>query len=989
MQSVVLPPSQIVSLCTASMSQLTQSTFPPGASSKPNLTTFSHAGALAAGPEKAEGEATRTHTVHADENDKCPSCETRGRRNLVICIDGTSNQFSKKNTNVVELYSRLVKDDNQLTFYNSGIGTYAEPSWKSWDYRKQVIMNKLDLAFALRFEKIILGAYAWLVDHYEAGDQIFCFGFSRGAYQVRALAAMIETVGLLHKGNSDQIPFAYELYAASARCEVGGDQPLEADKTGDDSPSTHVATQSVPSGSAEPPLAAQSSPGAESTAVVAQRPLALFGRIIRRFRARASSPDRGHQGFVTLDSASDLHRSPPRERVPTQSSGFAEASSVLDEWGDEQSESFDPTWFPQPKRRAGKFEAQAGLRGADDITMQQRFKETFSRSVKVHFIGAWDTVSSVGFIRDKTLPGTTDGMKSVCYFRHALALHEYRVKFLPEYANGGDGPGNEETTAGDDQLLPHTKEVWFSGSHSDIGGGNAANTTLDRFGPSLRWMSFEAVLAGLRIENGPRAWEPIQISKSLTPTWWLIECMPIKRLSYRDRRSTISWPPPLGARRRIRPGQLVHETVLEECVPLPHVTRPKTEVDAYSKAQTLLHSLRNSMAQVHAISHLLETLWSSPSGSQSLLDLKEDLLRAVFDRAMALNRSRQPSSSAPARMKELRLLHDSLSYDSLEAVRKMGQLQTLLGTSEWDPYETFPFALHGHEHLVSSVAFISPSLVVSCSYDNSAIIWSLKTGEAVETAVSQCWKKGHCNCVATAPEGNLIAISSDDNIIRIWTHADGRVSDSGICMRADALVLSLAFSSDGSRVVSGSIHGILCVWNTLNGEPIGRAQHFKQDTLWSVAFCPTGNCVASGSADGAIRIWDARTLQLLSDTMSVRMVNILSLAFSPDGRSIASASNDRRIRVWDTETRSLRHTIECLSCCVAFSPTGMHLAAGSSDLAVRIWDVATGDEVAALKGHTRPIFSLSFSPDGTRIAPGSPDRTVRVWDRIPAYQLKS
>ena len=54
-----------------------------------------------------------------------------------------------QNTNVVELYSRLVKDDKQLTFYNSGIGTYAKPSWKSWDYRKQVIMNKLDLAFAL------------------------------------------------------------------------------------------------------------------------------------------------------------------------------------------------------------------------------------------------------------------------------------------------------------------------------------------------------------------------------------------------------------------------------------------------------------------------------------------------------------------------------------------------------------------------------------------------------------------------------------------------------------------------------------------------------------------------------------------------------------------------------------------------------------------------------------------------------------------------
>lgn len=46
-----------------------------------------------------------------------------------------------------------------------------------------------------------------------------------------------------------------------------------------------------------------------------------------------------------------------------------------------------------------------------------------------------DTVSSVGIVRDKTLPGTTDGMKHVTYFRHALALDERRVKFLPEYAH--------------------------------------------------------------------------------------------------------------------------------------------------------------------------------------------------------------------------------------------------------------------------------------------------------------------------------------------------------------------------------------------------------------------------------------------------------------------------------------------------------------------------------------------------------------------------
>ena len=55
-----------------------------------------------------------------------------------------------------------------------------------------------------------------------------------------------------------------------------------------------------------------------------------------------------------------------------------------------------------------------------------------------------DTVSSIKIAGGRTmLPGTVEGMTHVCYFRHALALDERRVKFLPEYAQGGDAkPSN-------------------------------------------------------------------------------------------------------------------------------------------------------------------------------------------------------------------------------------------------------------------------------------------------------------------------------------------------------------------------------------------------------------------------------------------------------------------------------------------------------------------------------------------------------------------
>ncbi|KAF8602111.1 hypothetical protein BDV93DRAFT_406213, partial [Ceratobasidium sp. AG-I] len=127
-------------------------------------------------------------------------------RNLVVCIDGTSNQFSEKNTNVVELYSHVIKNESQLTYYNSGIGTYAKPTRTSPSHWIKVIASNLDVLFAGHLEKVIIAAYRWLSDHYQPGDKIYLFGFSRGAYQIRALAAMINTVGLIFPGNQEQIP---------------------------------------------------------------------------------------------------------------------------------------------------------------------------------------------------------------------------------------------------------------------------------------------------------------------------------------------------------------------------------------------------------------------------------------------------------------------------------------------------------------------------------------------------------------------------------------------------------------------------------------------------------------------------------------------------------------------------------------------------------------------------------------------------------------
>jgi uncharacterized protein (DUF2235 family) len=143
----------------------------------PNLSVkkqdFKHAISSSANYRPPRSDADPRFTPY-----EMPCGHKMNSRNLVVCIDGTSNQFGAKNTNVIELYNLILKEvnDNQRTWYNSGIGTYARPSWKSLKFYKKVLFHNIDLAIAWDFERTVLGAYHWLSENYEQGDCIFLFG---------------------------------------------------------------------------------------------------------------------------------------------------------------------------------------------------------------------------------------------------------------------------------------------------------------------------------------------------------------------------------------------------------------------------------------------------------------------------------------------------------------------------------------------------------------------------------------------------------------------------------------------------------------------------------------------------------------------------------------------------------------------------------------------------------------------------------------------
>ncbi|KIP02123.1 hypothetical protein PHLGIDRAFT_122743 [Phlebiopsis gigantea 11061_1 CR5-6] len=722
---------------------------------------------------------------------KCPPPppEKKGR-NLVVCIDGTANQFSLNNTHVVELYSRLEKNDKQLTYYDSGIGTFVKPSnWIGWLI--QLIIHIWDMMVA------------W--------------------------------------GNNNQIGFAYELYLAT-------------------------------------------------------------------------------MALLSLEESND--------------------AGAGDDRAEKEVSSKDPSY---------------------PMELCNEFKRTLCHDgVRAHFVGVWDTVSSVGITRGPSLPETTTGMSHVCGVCHCIALDERRNKFQPEYVNGGKGPSKD---------AHNIKEVWFAGSHSDIGGGNTENLKSDGFGPPLRWILYEAMDFGLRVKPFKGAkWKPSEHHPSLVGVWKLLEYYPFRRLSYntadeKDNEDCCRWPPNLGRGRHVQPGQKIHASVLQFMKDNPDY-KPAAELnngctwddvrtldadptdrsallvsDLYSSASDIIAGLdkivlESPNAQItRRHTDLLGQLTSSSGGGQSIID--------VPDAANILLRS----------LEHLRV------QNALAGDEKSSVFDTLV-----QALSTFPSLPEGCLPRANSQLRVwldwAPTGLknqIIRTFGNGPL-YKPQTGHT--TAV---W------CVAFSPDGTQVAYGCSDCTIRLCAAETWQPIGEPLYGHSN-WIWAVAFSPDGTRIVSGSRDKTLRLWDAETHQAVGTPLTGHQSSVRSAAFSPDGKLFASGSDDKTIRIWDAKTRRLVGEPLCGHKGWVASVAFSPDGRLVASGSGD------DTG-----HSNAVSS--VVFSPDGRCVVSGSSDDTIRVWYAETGEVLLGpLRGHTNSVSAVAVSSDGRYIVSGSYDNTVRPWD---------
>jgi uncharacterized protein (DUF2235 family) len=247
-------------------------------------------------------------------------------KNIVICCDGTGNQFATQKSNVVKLYKMVMRDTGQIAYYHPGVGTMGARNALSRLGRWWTRI--IGLAFGYGISDNIADAYQFLMNNFAEDDQLYVFGFSRGAYTARALCGMLHGVGLLTRGNDGLIPYA-----------------------------------------------------------------------IRMIKSKKI-----------------------------------------------------------------------------DFALLADFKKTFSRTCKPHFVGVWDTVSSLGWVYNPVyFPFTTaTHNEDLQMVRHAVSIDEHRAFFRQHLF----GPPKKPTQ--------DVREVWFAGVHSDVGGSYPeSESQLSKI--ALRW----------------------------------------------------------------------------------------------------------------------------------------------------------------------------------------------------------------------------------------------------------------------------------------------------------------------------------------------------------------------------------------------------------------------------------------------------------------------------------------------------------------------
>lgn len=285
-----------------------------------------------------------------------------------------------------------------------------------------------------------------------------------------------------------------------------------------------------------------------------------------------------------------------------------------------------------------------------------------------------------------------------------------------------------------------------------------------------------------------------------------------------------------------------------------------------------------------------------------------------------------------------------------------------------------PVAVHaqfrGHGGPVRALAISpEPNEIVSGSFDQSAIRWSLRIGTAEQILR---FHEGAINAIASISR-DIIATASEDGRIALWRR--GETAPYRVLTGHEAPIAALAVSPDGKQIASAAWDRTVRVWSLSDGQ--SRTLEGHTQNVNGVAFLPDG-AVVSVSHDATIRIWPAD--DSVADVTQLD-TPLNAVVASPDGEIIAASASGKIYFVG--RDRKLRRDIDVAGAplvSLSLSPDGKTIAASGVRGAVTLIDGTTTQTMRTLVGPGLPVWSSAFSADGAVLYTGGADGLVRRWN---------
>eukprot|EP00818_Percolomonas_sp_WS_P002320 CAMPEP_0117440858 /NCGR_PEP_ID=MMETSP0759-20121206/3314_1 /TAXON_ID=63605 /ORGANISM="Percolomonas cosmopolitus, Strain WS" /LENGTH=504 /DNA_ID=CAMNT_0005232651 /DNA_START=157 /DNA_END=1671 /DNA_ORIENTATION=+ len=343
-------------------------------------------------------------------------------------------------------------------------------------------------------------------------------------------------------------------------------------------------------------------------------------------------------------------------------------------------------------------------------------------------------------------------------------------------------------------------------------------------------------------------------------------------------------------------------------------------------------------------------------------------------------------------MNQINDLHKNLELQKKEVAYLRARYN--VGKSEDDSDSSRVLVVHPPTKKHKQLKFDTEVNTIAFSPDNQYLAIGLfdKTVRLYDTNTYQ-ESKILANCTESLLRVNFshdaqYCLGSFGESVNIWSTQTGRSLHT--LTGHTKKIYAADFSSDSTRVVTGSHDRSMKIWDTSRGALIKTIVTSCRSTVNDLELSKPSNLIVSAHFDNSIRIHDLKSCKLVTELPKNHTQQVTSVNISRDGKYVLSMGRDHSLRVWDL--RNFKQVYVFTNSAfknqlnwnkAVFSPRGEYIAAGSSNGQLFVWDILGGGlyqhPSIPLKAHKDQISGVSWRDDGSEIASCGRDKLVTVF----------